>query len=148
MLFLFVLYSLMVIEEIEVEGQHSLDIHQKIHKFSISFWLIIVSETNCRKQTSRGVLKKRCSENMHQIYRRTPMPRCDLQLYWNQGTPLEGCFWIVNLWNQSVSTKVIDRYLLVQNQQWKYQKNVWNLFKVNSKDTRTMSLASFWCIYC
>ena len=78
---MFVLYSLMVIEEIEVEGQHSLDIHQKIHKFSISFWLIIVSETNCRKQTSRGVLKKRCSENMHQIYRRTPMPRCDLQLY-------------------------------------------------------------------
>ena len=27
-----------------------------------------------QKQPSRGVLKKRCSENMQQIYRRTPMP--------------------------------------------------------------------------
>ena len=36
---------------------------------------------------SRGVLKKRCLENMQQIYRRTPMPKCDFnkvtkQLYW------------------------------------------------------------------
>ena len=30
-----------------------------------------------QKQPSRGVLKKRCSENMTQIYRRTPMPKCD-----------------------------------------------------------------------
>ena len=39
-----------------------------------------------QKQPSRGVLKKRCSKNMRQIYRRTPMPKCDfnkvaLQLY-------------------------------------------------------------------
>ena len=78
---MFVLYSLMVIEQIEATGQHLLNIHQKIHKFSISFWLTIVAETNCRKQPSRGVLKKRYSENMYQIYRRTPMPKCDLQLY-------------------------------------------------------------------
>ena len=25
----------------------------------------------------RGVPRKRCSENMQQIYRRTPMPKCD-----------------------------------------------------------------------
>ena len=35
---------------------------------------------------TRAVLKKRCSENTQQIYRRTPMPKCDfnkvaLQLY-------------------------------------------------------------------
>ena len=41
-----------------------------------------------QKQPSRGVLIKRCSENMQQIYRRTPMPKCDfnnaaLQFYWN-----------------------------------------------------------------
>ena len=30
-----------------------------------------------QKQPSRGALKKRCSENMQQIYRRTPMPKCD-----------------------------------------------------------------------
>ena len=29
-----------------------------------------------QKQPSRGVLKQRCSENMQQIYRRTPMPKC------------------------------------------------------------------------
>ena len=39
-----------------------------------------------QKQPSRGVLIKRCSEKMQQIYRRTPMPKCDfnkvaLQLY-------------------------------------------------------------------
>ena len=28
-------------------------------------------------EPSRGVLRKRCSENMHQIYRRTPMSKCD-----------------------------------------------------------------------
>ena len=30
-----------------------------------------------QKQPPRGVLKKRCSENMQQIYRRTTMPKCD-----------------------------------------------------------------------
>ena len=33
--------------------------------------------SHCRKQPLRGVFKKRCSENMQQIYRRTPMPKCD-----------------------------------------------------------------------
>ena len=30
-----------------------------------------------QKQPSRGVPRKRCSENMQQIYRRTTMPKCD-----------------------------------------------------------------------
>ena len=29
-----------------------------------------------QKQPSRGILKNRCSENIQQIYRRTPMPKC------------------------------------------------------------------------
>ena len=42
-----------------------------------------------QKQPSRAVLGKRCSENMQQIYRRTPMPKCDfnkvaLQVYCNR----------------------------------------------------------------
>ena len=28
-------------------------------------------------QPPRGALRKRCSQNMHQIYKRTPMPKCD-----------------------------------------------------------------------
>ena len=30
-----------------------------------------------QKEPSRGVPTKSCSENMQQIYRRTPMPKCD-----------------------------------------------------------------------
>ena len=33
-----------------------------------------------QKQPSRGVLRKSCSENMQQIYRRTHMPKCDFAL--------------------------------------------------------------------
>ena len=40
-----------------------------------------------QKQPSRGVLRKKYSENMQQSYRRTPMPKCDL---W-----LGGCFCII-----------------------------------------------------
>ena len=29
------------------------------------------------KQSLRGVPKERCSENMQQIYSRTPIPKCD-----------------------------------------------------------------------
>ena len=29
-----------------------------------------------------------------------------------------------------------NRYLLVQSQKWKHQKSVWNMFKVNNKETR------------
>ena len=28
-------------------------------------------------------------------------------------------------------------------QQWKYQNNVWNLFKVNNEETRTTSIVDF-----
>ena len=37
-----------------------------------------------QKQPARGVLRKRCSENMQQICWRTHMPKCE---------HLEGCFW-------------------------------------------------------
>ena len=33
-----------------------------------------------QKQPPRTVLRKRCSKNMKQIYRRTPMPKCDFTL--------------------------------------------------------------------
>ena len=45
-----------------------------------------------QKQSSRGVPRKRCSENMQQIYWRTPMQKSDFnkvakQLYWNHTSP-------------------------------------------------------------
>ena len=46
----------------------------------------VITMKKVQKQSSRGVPRKRYSENMRQIYRRTPMPKCDfnkvaLQLY-------------------------------------------------------------------
>ena len=34
-----------------------------------------------QKQPFRGALKKSCSENMQQIYRRTPKPKCEFAAY-------------------------------------------------------------------
>ena len=54
-----------------------------------------------QKQTLRGVLRKRCSENMQQVYRKTPMPKCNfnkvakatlLKLHFGMGVLLKiGC---------------------------------------------------------
>ena len=52
-----------------------------------------------QKQPFRGVLRKRCSENMQPIYRRSPMPKWDfnkvvlLKLFYNfiEITPRYGC---------------------------------------------------------
>ena len=30
-----------------------------------------------QKQPSRDVLRKKCSKNMQEVYRKTPMPKCD-----------------------------------------------------------------------
>ena len=43
----------------------------------------------CQKQSFMDVLRERCSKNMHQIYRRTPMSKCDFnkvtkQIHWNR----------------------------------------------------------------
>ena len=52
-------------------------------------WRCFAVSWKLQKQPPRGELKKRCSENMQQIYRRTPMSKYDfnkvaLQLYWNR----------------------------------------------------------------
>ena len=47
-----------------------------------------IKNNKLQKQPPRGVLKKRCSENMQQIYRRTPMSKCPLS---NQIWPVVTC---------------------------------------------------------
>ena len=44
---------------------------QKTKEGSLKFFTLI------QKQPYRSILRKRCSENMQQIYRRTPMPKCN-----------------------------------------------------------------------
>ena len=36
---------------------------------------------NLQKQPPRGVPRKKCSENMQEIHRRTPMSRCDFNKF-------------------------------------------------------------------
>ena len=46
--------------------------------FVKSLWVLFLCQWNEeQKQPSRDVLRKRCSENMQQIYRRAPMPKSD-----------------------------------------------------------------------
>ena len=105
--------------------------HRTSNNFSFTKWYIwwinmrrcvtAAQQKEVDKQPSRGVLKKRYSENMQQIYRRTRMSKCDFnkvkQLYWNHTsawrfsskfagyfqntlclwTPLGGCFWVIFL---------------------------------------------------
>ena len=48
------------------------------HKFKeIVKFNVLIRTYSIQKQPSRGVPTKRCSENMQQIYRRTPMPKRD-----------------------------------------------------------------------
>ena len=63
-------------------------------------WVRSLGQDHCKivflqKQPPRGVPRKRCSENMLQIYRRTPMSKCDfnkvamLQIY--RRKPMSKC---------------------------------------------------------
>ena len=63
-------------------------------------WRMIYHINTQQKQSPRGVPRKRCSENMQQIYRRTPMPKCDFnkvdeQLYLGCSTSLYVVIWVV-----------------------------------------------------
>ena len=100
-----IIYSKFLAETAETQRQHSAfffylifllnnfwnDINGRKERMStvetdleneLRFWIL-------QKQPPSGVLKKRCTGNMLQIYRRTPMPKCDFnkvasQFYWNR----------------------------------------------------------------
>ena len=45
--------------------------------YHLSFYWNRPSNYSCEKHSFIGVFRKMCSENIQQIYRRTPMPKCD-----------------------------------------------------------------------
>ena len=47
------------------------------HLWWLPLLIASVQYLEIQKQPPRGVLEQRCSKNMQQIYRRTPMPKCD-----------------------------------------------------------------------
>ena len=49
-------------------------------------------------------------------------------------------------WNVN-KTFAPNQHLPIQNQLWKHQNIVRNMFKVNNKDTRATPMRSFWCLY-
>ena len=51
-----------------------------------------------QKQPFRSVLKKRCSENMQQIYRKVLMPKCDFKIaLWHGFSPVICCIFSEHL---------------------------------------------------
>ena len=74
-------------KQIGLFAEYTLRVHEVYMKHTLS--ILDVYNTWCginQKQPPRGVPRKRCSENMQQIYKRTAMPKCDfnevpLQLY-------------------------------------------------------------------
>ena len=55
-----------------------------IFSFRFFSWVSLL-----QKQPFRGVRRKLCSENMPQIYRRTPMPKCDFNKVAKQSNVIE-----------------------------------------------------------
>ena len=57
------------------------DINKQMERGGFSFKFIgsLSIRYDKQKQPFRGVLSKSCSENMQQLYRRAPMPKCDLK---------------------------------------------------------------------
>ena len=48
---------------------------------SARFLRTFILKDICQRQPSIGVLIERCSENIQQIYRGTPMPKCDFNKF-------------------------------------------------------------------
>ena len=44
---------------------------------------LLTRASSCQKQPSRGAPRERCSENMQQMYRRTPMAKCNFNNFNN-----------------------------------------------------------------
>ena len=101
-----------------LEAIYILQVHQCLTFIRPERKVKALTETLHHKQPSKGFLRERCSENMQNIYRRTPIPKRDFnntakQLYWNHTstwvfscksaayffktpflrTPLEAWFW-------------------------------------------------------
>ena len=73
---------------------------QLTYHFPTSLWRERMLNKNNKKQLSKGVPGKRCSENMQQIYRRTTMWKCDFNKVAKRLfhiTTLGGCCWTMLL---------------------------------------------------
>ena len=113
----------------------------------VPFWNYLISYVQlCSsyvQSSQAGVLRKRFSENMQQIYWRTPMPKCDfnkvaLQLYWNHTST-----WVF-------SCKFSDHLFLRTRPDgcfWKFFRNDYEaLWQRHLKDTLQLKILWTWII--
>ena len=66
--------------------------------------------SNLQKQPPRGVPRKRCSENMQQIYRRPPVPKCDFNKRCVKSVQITSFFWSV-FWSLFTQWKLQSNFI-------------------------------------
>ena len=97
--------------------------NRRVYKTLYTFILKYISQ-GCQpslaiqKQPYKSLLRKRCSENMQQIYRRTPMPRYNfnkiaLQLYWNRTSAGGSLVNFLNIFRTTFPKNTSEQLLLV-----------------------------------
>ena len=87
---------------------------------------ILETSNKSQKQPPRGVPRKRCSENMQQIYRRTPMPKCDLQSNFIEIALRHGCSPVnlLHIFRSPFPENTSERLLL--KSVWSHSESVFN----------------------
>ena len=93
----------------------------KLGQFDTENMLKICTRKQSQKQPSRGVPRKRCSENMQQIYRRTPIAKCDFNKVAIEITLQHGCSPVnlLHIFEKSFPKNTSGRLLL--------GPHIWNL---------------------
>ena len=75
-------YVKILLQELKRLIKCNASLMQVFWRYQLSFFLKpmiwpVFKKYLFQKQSSRGVLRKRCSEYMQQIYKRAPVPKCD-----------------------------------------------------------------------
>ena len=71
-------YSHWSISSYSVEMRENTDQNRKLNIFDCNLNATMSTTNELQKQPSKDVLRKRYSENMQQIFKKTPMLKCDL----------------------------------------------------------------------
>ena len=74
-------------------SKYGSDIHKNLLVLFVTLYIRSNTLFSNQKQSVRGVLRKRCSENMQQIYRRTPMPTFDFNKVAKQSNFIKIALW-------------------------------------------------------
>ena len=118
-------------------------------KFTFSIWPRKLLPIH--KQPFRGVLSKRCSENIHQIYKRISILKCDFhkvakQLYWNHTSAwvfsykfaayFQNTFYQEHLWTTaSAHSKIWQTMKITERRHWRCS----SIFILNLKQFSTLA---------